>query len=76
MLAAFARTEVSRRCPKKQKKSNDQGHPATRYYLINKPRSLDMKNYLVTGGLSSVTKPFNKVVCYFHANSSNLSEPI
>ena len=36
--------------------------PLDIYYLINKPRSLDMKNYLVTGGLSSVTKPFNNVV--------------
>ena len=35
--------------------------PVTRYYLINKPRSLDMKNYLVTGGISSVTKPSNNI---------------
>ena len=49
-------------CQKKQTKSNDQKHPATRYYLINKPRSLDMKNYLVTGGLSSVTKPCNNYI--------------
>ena len=44
------------KCQKKQKKSNDQRAPVTRYYLS---QSLDMKYYLVTGGLSSVTKPCN-----------------
>ena len=43
----------------KHKKSQDQRPQVTRYYLINKPRSLDMKNYLVTGGLSSVHQPSN-----------------
>ena len=45
----------------KQKKSNDQRPPVIRYYLINKPRSLNMKNYLVTGGFSSVTKSDNNI---------------
>ena len=37
-----------------QKKSNDQRAPVTRCYRIKEPRSLDMRYYLVTGGLSSL----------------------
>ena len=65
MLAAFARSceikvaargSVAGEVSEKQKKSNDQRAPVTRYYLIKDPQSLDMKYYLVTGGLLSVAK--------------------
>ena len=44
---------------KKQKKSNDQRAPVTRYYLTKETWSLDMKYYSVTGGLSPVAKSYN-----------------
>ena len=47
---------------KKQMKSNDQRAPVNRYYLIKDPRSLDMKYYLVTGGLPSIAKLYNNII--------------
>ena len=47
------------RCQKKQKKSNDQKSAVIRYYLVKELRSLYMKYYLVTRGLSSFAKPYN-----------------
>ena len=47
------------RYQKKQNKSNDQRAPVNRYYLIKDPRSLDIKYYLVTGGLSSIARLYN-----------------
>ena len=46
----------------KQKKFSDQRAPVTRYYLIKGPRSLDMKYYLVTGGLSSIAKQYTIII--------------
>ena len=47
------------RCQRKQKKSIDQRAPQIWYEGTKSLRSLDMKNYLVTGGLSSLVESSN-----------------
>ena len=73
MLASFARTyeikvdargSMAGKVPEKTKEIYDQRAPVNRYYLIKCPRSLDMKYYVVTGGLSSIAKLYNKFSYY------------
>ena len=48
-------------CQRKQKKSIDQRAPQIGYEGIKSLRSLDMRNYLVTGGLSSLVESCNNL---------------
>ena len=64
MLAAFARSVkinvsggLSCEMSEKTKEIKDQRAPVTRYCQIKGLRSLDMKYYLVAGGLPSVVEP-------------------
>ena len=64
MFAAFApcvrlRLLAGRqvKCQRKQKKSNDQRAPVTRYHQIKEIRLLDMISYLVIGGLHFLGLP-------------------
>ena len=53
---------------RKQKKSIDQRAPQIGYEGIKSFQSLDMKNYLVTGGLLSLVKSCNNTCQSYNMN--------